>query len=194
MQLRSGTIIEVVSNESNNFEVNPSEGDGLKQSTASDGSGSMPFYEDDGDQLPSIHNNIDHILPDSVKSTNKSLWNLSEPIRDWTDKEVLDRAAHLVSLAGLDVPIKAEPEDDDYWESQRTIVSDYWSNDSSDDERHTSELLLQSDAWASAVDERDLDQRSLMDVPGMLEAEMDGNPAKRRKLISASNTSLSLIN
>ena len=85
-------------------------------------------------------------------------------------------------------------DDSDYWEGQQAIVSDDSYNDSSDDEPNTSELLLQSDAWTSAADERNLEQRGLMDVPGTLEAEMDGNPAKRRKLLSASNTSLSLIN
>jgi len=207
MQLRSGTTIEVeigtkganqedssIQLEYDDFKLNPREDDGLKQSTASDDRRSKPFDEDGGDQLRSTHSNVDHILPDSVKSTNESLWDSLGPIQDWTSQEVLNRAARLVKLAGLDVPIKAEMDDSDYWEGQQAIVSDDSYNDSSDDEPNTSELLLQSDAWTSAADERNLEQRGLMDVPGTLEAEMDGNPAKRRKLLSASNTSPSLIN
>ena len=109
---------------------------------------------------------------------------------DWTSSEVLAEAAWLESDSDRSVLIKTE--DSDYWESQgANSMSDYSTNDSSNEEPDA-ESLEQSNTLALA-EKRGAEQRDTMGMTVMPGAETDEdpdsqNPAKRRKLISASTS------
>ena len=109
---------------------------------------------------------------------------------DWTSSEVLAEAAWLESDSDRSVLIKTE--DSDYWESQgANSMSDYSTNDSSNEEPDA-ESLEQSNTLALA-EKRGAEQRDTMGMTVTPGAEMDGdpdsqNPAKRRKLSSASTS------
>lgn len=110
---------------------------------------------------------------------------------DWTSSEVLAEAARLESDSDRSVLIKTE-EDSDYWESQgANSMSDYSTNDSSNEEPDA-ESLEQSNTLALA-EKHGAEQRDTMGMTAMPGAEMDEdpdsqNPAKRRKLSSASTS------
>ena len=110
---------------------------------------------------------------------------------DWTSSEVLAEAARLERDSDRSVLIKTE-EDSDYWESQgANSMSDYSTNDSSNEEPDA-ESLEQSNLLALA-EKRGAEQWDTMGMTAMPGAEMDEdpdsqNPAKRRKLSSASTS------
>ena len=180
--------------ERDDFELEPGEGDGSIQSIASDGICTNPVGDGYGDQSGMLRNVL-NLRPDSVKSTNEGSSHLShsseDEFADWTSSEVLAEAARLERDSDRSVLIKTE-EDSDYWESQgANSMSDYSTNDSSNEEPDA-ESLEQSNTLALA-EKRGAKQRDRMGMTAMPGAEMDEdpdsqNPAKRRKLSSASTS------
>ena len=180
--------------ERGDFELEPVEGDGSIQSIASDGICANPVGDGDGDQSGMLRNVL-NLRPDSVKSTNEgsshSSHSSEDEFADWTSPEVLAEAARLEKDSDRSVSIKSE-EDSDYWESQgANSMSDYSTNDSSNEEPDA-ESLEQSNTLALA-EKRGAEQRDTMGMTVMPGAETDEdpdsqNPAKRRKLISASTS------
>ncbi|EJK63470.1 hypothetical protein THAOC_15868 [Thalassiosira oceanica] len=187
--------------ERGDFELEPVEDDGSIQSIASNGIYTNPVGDGDGEQSGMLRDVL-NLRPDSVKSTNEgsshSSHSSENEFADWTSSEVLAEAARLEKESDRSVLIKTEEDSDNwdsqgaYWDSQgANSMSDYSTNDSSYEETDA-ESLEQSNTLALA-EKSGAEQWNTMGMTAMPGAKMDEdpdsqNPAKRRKLSSASTS------